>query len=379
MIIHVVKPGENLYLISKMYGVPLEKIIKDNELTNPNRLVIGQTIVIDNGDENEEKREIIVNGYAYPNINEKTLYKTLPDLSFITGFSYGFNEDGSLVYLDDEKLLEAAINSNVAPLMLLTTLGEDGTFSSKKASKMLADENARSILVENIIKTLRDKNFYGLDVDFEYLSKDDKENFNNFIKKLSIVLNSMGFLLAVALAPKSSENEIGLLYEGHDYNTLGKYANILLLMTYEWGYAYGPPMAVAPLNKVKSVVEYAVSKIDSKKLLMGIPNYGYDWTLPYTKGVAAKSISNVGAVELASQVGAIIEYDEVAQAPFFKYYDVEGKEHIVWFEDARSIQAKLNLVNEYNLLGVAYWTIMKYFPQNWLVLDSMFDVEKLYD
>ena len=74
---------------------------------------------------------------------------------------------------------------------------------------------------------------------------------------------------------------------------------------------------------------------------------------------------------------AQIQYDVVAQSPFFNYYDDKGKQHVVWFEDARSIYAKLRLVNEFKLSGVSYWTIAKYFPQNWLVLNSLFDVKKL--
>lgn len=376
MVIHVVKSGENLYSISKIYNTTPEKIIKDNELKEPNRLVIGQTLVITNGT-NQNDRKIVVNGYTYPNINEGTLYKTLPNLTYITPFSYGFNPDGSLVELDDDKVRNIAISNNVGPLMLLTTLGPDGTFSSDKASKMLKDENIQNILIDNIVKTLQEKNYYGLDVDFEYLSKDDRDNFTNFIRKLSDTLHPLGYILAVALAPKASEAEVGLLYEGHDYKALGQYADELLLMTYEWGYAFGPPMAVAPLNKVKAVIEYAITQIDNDKLLIGIPNYGYDWTLPFVKGSQAKSVSNIGAVDLARDVGAVIEFDETAQAPFFTYYDVEGKEHIVWFEDARSIEAKLNLVDEYDLLGVAYWTIMTYFPQNWLVLDGLYEVKKV--
>ncbi len=376
MIIHVVKPGENLYSISRLYDTSPEKIISDNELNDPNRLVVGQTLVITNGD-NQNKREVVINGYTYPGIRDEVLLNVLPNLSYITPFSYGFNPDGSLVELDDERIIDMAIQNNVAPLMLLTTMNADGTFSSDKASKVLSDEIARDALIDNIVKNLQSKNYSGLDVDLEYLSRDDRDNFTDFIKTLSEVLHPLGYELTVALAPKSSDEEVGLLYEGHDYEALGRYADNLLLMTYEWGYAYGPPMAVSPINKVRSVLDYAVTQIDSEKLLIGIPNYGYDWTLPYVEGSRAKALNNVAAIDLARDTGAVIEYDETAQAPFFTYYDVEGKEHIVWFEDARSIQAKLELIEEYNLLGAAYWTIMAPFPQNWLVLKNMYNIKKI--
>lgn len=139
----------------------------------------------------------------------------------------------------------------------------------------------------------------------------------------------------------------------------------------------GPPLAVSPINSVRQVLDYAVTEIPPEKILMGVPNYGYDWTLSYKPGTMAQTITNVGAVDLARQVGATIQYDKTSQAPYFYYYDKSGKQHVVWFEDARSIDAKLRLVNEYGLAGVSYWTINRFFPQNWLVQDSLYDVDKI--
>ena len=181
-----------------------------------------------------------------------------------------------------------------------------------------------------------------------------------------------------ALAPKVSADQPGLLYEAHDYPALGEVSNRVLLMTYEWGYTYGPAMAVAPVNRVREVLDYAVSEIPRDKIYMGIPNYGYNFILPYIQDVSrAASVSNVEAVQIAADVGSPIQYDEEAQSPFFIYFDNQGREHQVWFEDARSIEAKLDLFTEYDFIGVGYWNIMRYFPQNWLVLSSLYDIVKL--
>lgn len=110
---------------------------------------------------------------------------------------------------------------------------------------------------------------------------------------------------------------------------------------------------------------------------MGIPNYGYDWTLPFVEGSAAKTISNTAAVDLARKEGAAIRYDEESQSPFFNYYDDNRKQHVVWFEDARSINAKYRLADQFNLGGVSYWTIGRYFPQAWLVQDALFNIRKV--
>lgn len=107
-----------------------------------------------------------------------------------------------------------------------------------------------------------------------------------------------------------------------------------------------------------------------------MPNYGYDWTLPFVTGSAARSISNIEAIRLAARVGAEIQYDTKAQAPFFTYYDSNKQQHIVWFDDARSIEARLKLIDKYNLGGVSYWNINTFFKQNWLVLQSMYHIRK---
>ena len=182
----------------------------------------------------------------------------------------------------------------------------------------------------------------------------------------------------VSLAPKVRADQAGLLYEGHDYPALGAAAELSMLMTYEWGYTYGPPMPVAPLPEVRRVADYAVREIPPEKLLLGIPNYGYDWPLPYVRGeTAARSLGNEAAVRLAGERGAAVQYDAGAASPFYRYYDrSSGGEHIVWFENARSAEAKLRLIPEYSMAGFGVWNVMRPFPALWLLANSLFRIRK---
>ena len=133
-------------------------------------------------------------------------------------------------------------------------------------------------------------------------------------------------------------------------------------------------MAVAPLNKVRQIVDYALTVIPTEKIHMGMPNYGYDWPLPYIRGATmARSIGNVEAVNIAVAQNAVIRFDEVAQTPFFEY-SAEGVDHIVWFEDVRSIRAKVLLALEKGLAGLGYWNIMRPFLANWLLLNAMVEI-----
>ncbi|MDK2918959.1 MAG: spore germination protein [Candidatus Petromonas sp.] len=425
LIIHVVRPGESVYSIARQYGVSPSKIIEDNELENPAQLTVGQTLVILEGTRQHrvapgeslysigrrygvrvsdileanpditDPLQIVpgqiinipprtrklgtieVNGYTLPNINMEVLRKTLPNLTYLSIFSYEVRPDGSLTAINDEPLIEAARAANVAPFMVITNLEEGGGFSSELARTILTNEDVQETLINNVIEILQTKNYYGLDIDFEYIFPEDREKYNNFLRKITTRLHELGFTVTTALAPKIAADQPGLLYEAHDYPFHGATVDHIILMTYEWGYTYGPPLAVAPINEVRKVLNYAVTAIPPEKILMGIPNYGYDWILPYVQGRAATTVSNTAAVQLAQREGAFIRYDEKAQAPFFRYYDEQGREHIVWFEDARSIEAKLKLVNEYGLGGVSYWTIGRYFPQNWLVLNALYDIEKV--
>ncbi len=368
---YIIKAGDTLYQVAQKLGIPLEQLIKDNQLNLDNPVTIGQALVI-----KPPKNKILVNGYAYPNINQNVLNQTLPYLSYLSIFSYQIKSDGNLKEIEDEAIIKQALKSQVASMMVITNIGEN-SFDSELVHQIFIDENAKQNLLKNCLSIIQEKNYYGIDIDFEYIYPNDRELYNQFIETATSFFHNYGITVTTALAPKLFENQSGLLYEAHDYEFHGKTVDHIILMTYEWGYTYGPPMAVAPINQIKRVLEYAVTVIPSQKILMGIPNYGYDWTLPYEPGTKARSLSNTEAVILAQKYNATIEYDKVSQAPYFYYTDENDKAHVVWFEDVRSIDAKLNLVSEYHLGGISYWNINSFFSGNWLVVTDHFEIEKL--
>ncbi len=375
-VVHTVVPGDTVYSVARRYGTTAKELYRNNfPLGGRSFLRAGEELIVSFADD-VRYGTIGANAYAYPYIDAALLDAALPYLSYLTPFTYGIAADGTLLPLNDEKLLAAAGRDQVAALMHLSSLTEEGSFSNDRSSLLLQNPDLQNKLIGDMLVTLREKGFYGVDVDFEFVFPAERTLYADFIRRLRETLNPLGYPVLVALAPKTRGDQPGLLYEAHDYPLLGAAANAVLLMTYEWGYTYGPPMAVAPIPQVRAVLDYAVRVIERSKIFMGVPLYGYDWPLPYVRGATrAQSISPRYAVELALRYRTEILYDEAAQSPYFYYTAPDGTQHAVWFEDARSIDAKLALVAEYGLQGVGYWSLMRDMPQNWTLLHARYAVE----
>jgi len=386
MAIYMVKEGDSLDQIASAYGKDPLEISYDNQIPYPYALTPGQNLWIEDEISEEapsaeagSKPNIRTGGYAYPFISRYVLEQTLPFLTDLYIFSYGFTAEGDLVYptYPDDWMISMAKGYNCAPILTLTPFGPDGKFNNYLISQIVDREESRSNLIDQITAQITDRGFEGVDIDFEYILAEDRDGFTAFVQEVTAAVNNLGYPVSVALAPKTSAGQKGLLYEGKDYPALGEAADSVLLMTYEWGYTYGPPMAVAPLPNVRQVLDYAVTEIPREKIRMGIPNYGYDWTLPYVRGESrATTLGSIEARQRAIQFGVPIQYDEQAQSPYYLYQSGSTR-HEVWFEDLRSMRAKLSLIQEYSLRGAGYWNIMNLFRANWLLLKSMEQVEEL--
>ncbi|PKG25850.1 LysM peptidoglycan-binding domain-containing protein [Cytobacillus horneckiae] len=426
MQIHVVQPNQTVYGIAQAYGTTADDIIEANELPNPNQLVIGQTLVIpiisrfywvQPGDTiysiaqrfglsagelaninqlspnrplqvglrlyipEGPKPEAEFNAYVEPRGDTVSPELTeasrdaAPYLTYLAPFNFQALRDGTLKEPPLGELPAiAADNQNV--LMMVISNQENDQFSDELAEILLNDQAIQDQFLNNIVNTANKYGFRDIHFDFEFIRPEDREAYNQFLRKARDRFHQEGWLLSTALAPKTSAEQQGNWYEGHDYRAHGEIADFVVIMTYEWGYSGGPAMAVSPIGPVRDVLEYAITEIPPEKILMGQNLYGYDWTLPFVQGSIARAISPQQAIQIAADNNVAIQYDEDAQAPFFHYTDDEGNRHEVWFEDARSIQAKFNLIKELGLRGMSYWKLGLSFPQNWLLITDNFEVVK---
>lgn len=372
---HTVKKGETLFSVAELYGITQNELYRNNLLLGGSpRLFEGQTLTV--AADREPLGEFSTGGYAYPQVAEELLNTDLPFMGGLMPFTYGFRPDGSLIPPDDGNMLLRCRVYGTSPVMHLSTLTEGDVFSVELAEKLLYSAALQELLLDNIQKNMASKGYTALDVDFEFLGKENAAAYAQFVAFCRDRLNPLGLGVMAALAPKTSDTQQGSLYEGHDYRLLGEAANAVLIMTYEWGYTYGPPMAVSPILPVENVVKYAVSRIEPKKIFLGISNYGYDFVLPYIQGVSrARSLSTAQCFALAAAKGAAIVFDQKSQAPYFDYYEGENR-HTVWFEDGRSIASRLKLMAKYGLRGALYWNLDRRNNQNLVVLNGLINPKK---
>lgn len=426
MQIHVVQPNETIFTIAQLYRSNVNEIVEANELDEPNQLVVGQALVIPivgsfywvqpgdslysiaqrfgisiqqlaqvNGIPVNQSLNVGLRLYipprpkssaefnAYveprgttvaPNLVESARNAALY-LTYLAPFSFQAQRDGSL----KEPLLNdfpTIAKENNAILMMVITNQENDQFSDELGRILLNDMNIQNKFLDNIVATAQKYGFRDIHFDLEYLRPADREAYNAFLRKAKTRFEQQGWLLSTALAPKTSATQEGAWYEAHDYRAHGEIVDFVVIMTYEWGYSGGPAMPVSPIGPVRQVIEYALTEMPASKIMMGQNLYGYDWTLPFVQGSVARAVSPNQAIQIAREHKVPIQYDYNAQAPFFHYVDRDGKRHEVWFEDARSIQAKFNLVKELGLRGISYWKLGLSFPQNWLLLTDNFNVVK---
>jgi spore germination protein len=423
MIIHVVQSGDNLWLLSQRYGVSVNQITNVNELPDPNRLVVGQALLIPTAPRRHKVQSgdtlwkiaqrygttaeaiALANQITSPYLIHVGQILTIPDrpkrvidvnafisrfgaeggtivtnvarhLTYLCPFAYRIQANGDLEPPNDASVIQAAVSHHVVPMMTITNFSATAV-GSTLAHTILASPELQNTLLTNILNTMRNKGYRGLNIDFESVLPSDRELYNQFLRRSVTRLHAEGFVVSSSLAPKTSATQTGLLYEAHDYAAHGEILDFVVLMTYEWGYRLGPPQAISPLNEIRAVLDYAVTVIPRNKILMGFQLYARDWLLPHVQGQQAETFSMQEAIRRALQHGATIQYDSRTQSPFYRYTDAQGRRHEVWFEDARSAQAKFDTVKIYHLRGISYWELGYPFPQNWALLEDNFQVRKL--
>jgi spore germination protein len=425
MEIYVVQPGDTIELIADRFGISVEKLVQDNGINDRDRLIIGQSLVIakpeqiyivKDGDtlldiantfnisviqllannpflsEREfiypgetiiisykTKSKITVHGTTIPFVSRDILKKTLPHLTYLSVLNYTATRAGEIIsYYDDTEVIQLAKEYGVAPLMLLTTLTIRGEANLRVAFDLLLNEEFQDIQIENLINILKTKGYYGINMSFQYVSRSNIQLYENLFTKTVKRVTEEGFQVFLTVNPNLSTIDNNVKFEQVNYSYLIQSSQNIIFTSYEWSSRITPPAPINSYQEIDQFLNYLSNYISLDKVIIGIATIGYDWELPYVSGFSnVYNMTLESALGTASDVEAIIQFDEVSQTPYFTYISDENIEHIVWFVNARSINSTLELVSKYNLRGISVFNITAYTPQLWLII-SQYEIEKVY-
>lgn len=427
MLIHVVQSGDTIQSIAELYGTPVEKLIQDNALDPLAVLVVGQCIVItypeqvyvvkegdtisDIADSHNisvmqllmnnpylsgrdevypgeviiitynKKGRITTHGNTYAYINKDTLRRTLPYLTYLSILNYTATTEGNIItFYDDTEIIQLAKEYQVVPLLLLTTLTLQGEANINIAYELLLNKDYQNRQIENLLTILRIKGYSGINLSFEYINITNIQLYEDYLTNITNRLSLEGYLVFLTINPYITNVNNEMSFAQIDYTLLDNTAQNIIFMTYEWAKNINPPGPISSVYYVDHFLAYLSQSISTEKVIIGLATLGYDWELPFYAGVSdVSSLTLDRAIDLAREVGAVILFDEVSQTPYFRYsFNVNMNQvaHIVWFIDARSINAFLDLGAKYNILGVSVWNITIYNPQLWLVINSQYEITK---
>lgn len=372
--VYTVQPGDTLTMIVRRTYVPAAELRAANPSLNLDHLYPGMKITIPN------ISDYLASTLSYyvvrsPELDRELINDFAPYSSYICLFDYNFATNGDIVNdLNDAVAIRTTWERRVTPLVTVTNLTSEG-FSPDLAHEVLNNPTARANLVDNIVTLTTRKGYGGVNIDFERVRAEDRDLYTGFLRQLGEGLRPSGYVLTVAVPAKTSEDIPWLL--GYDYGGIGAVVDYMFIMAYDWHHAGSEPGPVAPITEVRRTVEFAAGRLPLRKIILGIPLYGYDWIIPYTPGTAGTAISNQNAMNTAMYHQSPIQYSLTYESPSFRYRDEQGRTHEVWFEDVRSISAKSILVREYELQGIGAWQLTLGFAPGPWILRKFFTIKKV--
>jgi spore germination protein len=301
----------------------------------------------------------------------------LPNLTYLSIFNYRVSENADIyTFQDDTRIISTTKEYGVVPILLLSVLTMQGEPDVETAYKILLNEDLQRKVIDAFVDIMKEKGYSGINIVFNIVNEDNQSLFLNLVKRIyeRLIQEKLLFFITINFNENYAKYNI-------DYSQFSRYTNTITFLQLKWGANYDPPAPVSNINFIEDFINNVVSTVSPEKIIVGIPTIGYDWPLPYVQNrTVAASLSINSALELAYNTNSIIQFDDDSQTPYFTYFQTNigfPTTHIVWFIDARSINALFDFINQKGLKGSGIWNIMTYYPQLWLLINSQYNVIKI--
>lgn len=265
---------------------------------------------------------------------------------------------------DHQAVVKTAQQKDTSVLLLVNNAKQEGA-AAPPVHTVLANPELRSKAIDNFEAYIKKYNLDGINVDFEMVPAEDRDNLTAFMRELYARLKPQGYVVSIDVFPKQDENnDVAAAY---DYAGLAQYADKIMIMTYDNHGMWSGPGPIADIRWVENSIKYALNFVPKNKLYLGLAAYGYDWSAKGTQSVDFKQI-----MDLTQQYGQSVQWDAASQSPYFSYTTSEGIAHTVWFENSESLKHKLTLMTKYDIAGAALWKLGEEDPASWPVFKDKF-------
>ncbi|SEM13361.1 spore germination protein [Mesobacillus persicus] len=364
-----IKSGDSLWKLAVLYNTTLEAITEANPALAQNSLSVGQIITIPT----DVKVEMVTLGFIVPYSQQAAIEQVsrlAGQITYLAVAAYSLTAEGyAYVQLEDRELSSTSKRLGLNPLLMIRNqIGSE--FSAELIGRVLENPDFRKNLVNSLIALSRERGYSGISIDFEFIPPARRSDFLAFLRELKEALGTL--ILHVNVHAKTEDIPNNPIIGAYDYQGIARIADIVAVMTIDYGYPGGPPDPVSPAWWIEQVVMYSLTQINPKKLQIAMPLYGYDKIVPDNTTIAR---SVMAAQNVALAHWRPIQYDERADSPFYQYRQ-NDQEHFVWFEDIRSYIAKYRLIDLYGLLGTTFWQLSLPAPQNWAYVRDRVNIIK---
>lgn len=220
-------------------------------------------------------------------------------------------------------------------------------------SQILNDYEKRETMIENLMDLVEEYNLDGVNVDFENMNESDKDVYSRFLIELAPRLKKIGKTLSVDVTAPDGSETWSLCF---DRNTIANVADYIVFMAYDqYGTNSNKAGTTAGYNWVEANVKKFLGQedVDPEKIILGIPLYMRLWE-EEEDGTAKPEVVNMKDMFDVLPEKQVATWDEELKQ-YYVEYEEDGKTYKMWVENEKSVGEKINLANQYNLAGIAFW------------------------
>jgi spore germination protein len=372
LLTYQVQAGDTLKKIANRFHMPERMVLAANQVT-AETLKPGQSLTLPLPV--LEKKQIEVNmrwEVQEEEIDLLTMEEAKDSVSNVS-VAYALAESDGTIRMPpllSHRLLDEAKRPKAKPLILITMSDADS------AERLLSHLPSRRAFFSELRSGYLQHGFSGVHLEMPPLKPKMRSLLSGFVREMSLRLKQMGGKLYLGVPAHMEDDPEHLRFGAYDVQFLGALADRLVWNADEqFGRLEGSPMALAPLHLVKRSLLFALTMVPRKKLMLGLPFFGYDWPMPYQPEHVPTLILH-GHFDEEVLPPQQIFWDDRAMAPMFTYRNEDGEMREVWYEDVRSVAAKLHLVGEMGLAGISCLVHGSTLEAIWKLLQDAFVIQK---